>query len=100
MPSIGGDTNRGYFRNRFVDDVSAALQVEYRFPIFWYFEGAAFYDVGRVFDLDHAPESVGLHHSGGVGVRFNYNDSLVIRIDVGFSDEVIGNPTFQVAYPF
>ncbi len=100
MPSIGGDTNRGYYRGRFVDDASIALQAEYRFPIFWYFEGAVFYDTGRVFDMDRAPDSLGLHHSGGLGLRFNYDDLLVVRLDVGFSDEVTGNPVFQVAYPF
>ncbi|MBR4775600.1 MAG: BamA/TamA family outer membrane protein [Bacteroidales bacterium] len=69
---------------------------EYRFPLFWKFEGAAFVDAGNVWDyatteeekddpdvfnFKTLPESFGMNW--GVGLRLNF-DLILLRVDAGF----------------
>ena len=69
---------------------------EYRFPLFWKFEGATFMDAGNVWDYATTeeekdgpdifsfrtlPESFGLNW--GVGLRLNL-DLILLRVDAGF----------------
>ena len=69
---------------------------EYRFPLFWKFEGATFVDVGNVWDyatteeekddpdvfsFKTLPESFGMNW--GIGLRLNL-DLILLRVDAGF----------------
>ena len=69
---------------------------EYRFPLFWKFEGATFLDAGNVWDyatteeekddpdvfsFKTLPESFGMNW--GVGLRLNL-DLILLRVDAGF----------------
>lgn len=74
------------------------MNVEYRFPLFWKLEGAAFVDVGNIYDIvtdrllsdlyfyegtfsfDHMES---LAANWGLGLRVNL-DFLVLRLDAGF----------------
>ena len=61
--------------------------IEYRFPIFWKFEGAAFVDAGNIWDLSgdegetFSLEGIGL--DWGLGLRVNLS-FILLRLDVGF----------------
>ena len=75
-------------------DIRLELNTEYRFPIYGYFEGAAFIDAGNVWlykDVDgNTPEGVfdsstfleQIAVGPGVGLRLNL-DFLIIRVDGG-----------------
>jgi outer membrane protein assembly factor BamA len=67
--------------------------MEYRFPLFWKFEGATFVDVGNIWDyveeseeesdafvLKNLPESIGMNW--GLGLRLNF-DLILLRLDLG-----------------
>ena len=69
---------------------------EYRFPLFWKFEGATFVDAGNVWDyattedekddpdvfnFKTLPESFGMNW--GIGLRLNL-DLILLRVDAGF----------------
>jgi outer membrane protein assembly factor BamA len=61
--------------------------IEYRFPIFWKFEGAAFVDAGNIWDLSgdegetFSLEGIGL--DWGLGLRVNLS-FILLRLDAGF----------------
>lgn len=87
-----------------VGDMKLEANIEYRFPIYWKFEGALFADAGNIWDLDYdgswkegemdpwgfgiaelywqnLGESLGLNW--GLGLRLNL-DFILLRIDAGF----------------
>ena len=74
-----------------VGDMKMEANVEYRFPIFWKFEGALFADAGNIWDLYNSTEdgsfkfstlgeSIGL--DWGLGLRLNL-DFILLRLDSG-----------------
>ncbi|MFH1577355.1 MAG: BamA/TamA family outer membrane protein [Candidatus Margulisiibacteriota bacterium] len=85
--SLGGrDTLRGYSVNRFRDRCSALLNLEYRFPIYWVFSGAVFYETGKVTPLF---TDIGLNDWAsdlGAGLRINFGN-VIVRGDFGRSSE-------------
>lgn len=71
--------------DRFRDESAALLNLEYRFPIYWVFSGALFYEAGQV-----APylTEVGNNWASdwGAGLRINFGN-VIVRGDFGFSHE-------------
>lgn len=84
MPSVGGaDTLRGFREYRFRDANSVLLNGEYRWEAFSALDFALFVDLA-----DIAPEWDGLSLDGlkaswGVGFRFNTNERVFLRLDIG-----------------
>ena len=110
-----GGTNRlrGYRTNRFYDSYSNFRGAEFR----WYlhesqdsfnfllekgtfagFQMAYFYEEGTVTN-NRADLWQNLRTSYGVGTRFIFN-TIIVRIDRGFSKDEGGQTTFFAGYPF
>lgn len=87
--SLGGrDTLRGYSINRFRDKSTAMVNLEYRFPIFWVFSGAVFYEAGKVAPIF---TELGLNSWAsdfGAGLRVNFGN-VIVRGDIGRGTEGI-----------
>jgi outer membrane protein assembly factor BamA len=82
-----------------VADLRLELNVEYRFPLFWKFEGALFADAGNVWSLSNLDIREGARFAfdrfykeiamnTGIGLRLNF-DYFILRLDSGFK---IHNP--------
>ena len=69
-----------------VGDVRLEANLEFRFPIWWIFHGAAFLDVGNVWYLrdteDSHPEEV--FHFNSFYKQLGFNTGLGLRIDATF----------------
>lgn len=74
-------------------DMRIEFNVEYRFPIFWFFEGAFFIDAGNVWSLNPRGSRPGalfrfdsfykeIAANLGTGLRFNFS-YFIFRIDMG-----------------
>lgn len=74
-------------------DVKLDLNAEYRLPLFWKFDGAAFIDAGNIWTLRDYPDQprgkfsfshflTELAVSYGIGLRLNF-DYFVLRFDCG-----------------
>ena len=71
-----------------IGEYKLEANLEYRFPLFWKFEGAAFADAGNVWaygeegaDEVFSFDSIGL--DWGLGLRLNM-DFILLRLDAGF----------------
>lgn len=85
MPHLGGnDTLRGFREYRFRGPHALLLQGEYRFEIWSGFDGALFYDAGKVATRRGDLDLRGLERDYGFGFRFNTNEGVVMRVDAGF----------------
>jgi Omp85 superfamily domain len=88
QPTLGSDTElRGFRRYRFYDENSIAVTAEYRWEINTGFDMALFLDGGQVF---HRPGEISLSDlksSAGFGFRFKSRTRVLVRLDVGFSNE-------------
>lgn len=80
----------GVFPNQ-VGDLKLELNVEYRFPLFWKFEGAVFADAGNIWSLASTDENAKFKFNKfyneialdtGLGLRLNF-DYFVLRFDLG-----------------
>jgi outer membrane protein assembly factor BamA len=118
MPGFGGGNDmRGFNGGRFIDNNSAQLNVELRQGLFpnkiWpVFDGLIkikypslflFYDYGRVYedDDDIADEEFDDFHSAyGGGLRIVITPSVVIRFELGFSEEQTGELYVNAGLPF
>jgi len=87
LAMLGGDELlRGYYLGRYRDEALAALEVEYRYPIFWRFGGVLFAGAGGVAsdasELFHEP----IRWAIGGGGRYSLSDAdrLNLRLDAGF----------------
>ena len=90
LPTFGGDLSmRGFFLGRYRDNLSAYLQMDYRFPVWWRIGAILFGSTGQV--------SNGFNHlaidrfkfAGGFGLRFNVipDERMAARFDLGFSKD-------------
>jgi outer membrane protein assembly factor BamA len=85
MPYLGGhDTLRGFREYRFRGPHAILLQGEYRFEIWSGFDGALFYDAGKVAARRSDLNLKDLERDFGFGFRFNTNEGVVMRVDAGF----------------
>ena len=88
QPTLGGpDDLRGYRRYRFRDNNLIRLNAEYRFEVNPGFDVAFFGDGGKVFERPGLINFSDLESSVGFGFRFKSRDSVVMRVDTGFSHE-------------
>ncbi len=80
---------RGSPQDRYFDKVSAVVNAELRFPIFWRFGGVVGLDFGKVWS---ALRGFDLHRwavNPTAGLRFHMK-TFVVRVDVGFGKETTG----------
>lgn len=87
MALLGGQNlMRGYFQGRYRNNNMAAVQVEYRFPIYWRFMGVAFASTGDVFRKAEELSFSKLKVSGGAGIRFTIDakERVNLRFDYAF----------------
>ena len=93
LSQLGGQNIlRGYYQGRFRDKNLAALQAEYRLPLFWKLGGVAFANIGQVAArLSHFTFG-NLHYTLGAGLRylFDKKEKIQIRADIGFSRDSTG----------
>jgi hypothetical protein len=87
-PTLGSDTQlRGFARYRFYDENAIALTAEYRWEVNAAFDTAVFVDSGKVFHQPGQMSFSSMETSAGFGFRFRNRDSLLARLDFGFSHE-------------
>ena len=101
LPQLGGMLRmRGYREGRFRDDVTASVQAEWRFPVWWRFDGALFAGTGAVSARISTFGAEGLEVAGGAGLRFRLNDAGVhLRLDYALGKEG-GGLYITAAQPF
>lgn len=88
QPTLGGSEDlRGFRPYRFYDDNLLVVNAEYRWETFSGLDAALFFDAGKVFPRRSQLNFHDLEGSAGFGLRFNVNNSVFLRIDVGFSHE-------------
>jgi outer membrane protein assembly factor BamA len=92
LPSLGGSTTlRGYLEGRLRDRHSLLVQGELRFPVWRVLKGAAFVEIGRVYDKITDPlDPPFVSHflwSAGAGIRFVLHPDILVRLDFGVSTE-------------
>jgi hypothetical protein len=94
----GSDVMRGYFEGRYREKDLLAVQLEYRFPLFWRIGGVVFAGAGDV-----APELsrfcvAQVKPAVGVGLRFMYNvvERVNVRVDFGIGKKSSG--LYMTAY--
>ena len=88
LPNIGGiSVLRGLYDGRFRDKTMAAVQAEYRFPIWKIVGGAVFAGVGEVAERPADLSLADLKLAGGLGLRVTLDpkERINLRIDLGFS---------------
>ncbi len=88
----GAKLMRGLYEGRYRDRNMMVIQAEYRVPLFWRFFGCGFAGAGEVapslrdFDKEHIVYTWG----GGLRFKIKQEQSLNIRLDVGFSTNFYG----------
>lgn len=86
LPKVGGQyILRGYFEGRYRDNHMAAVQTEYRTPLWNRFGFAVFGGIGDVTDKVSHFSTNTLKTSFGVGLRFNFipEEKIILRCDYG-----------------
>ncbi|HVS98797.1 MAG TPA: BamA/TamA family outer membrane protein [Puia sp.] len=83
----GANTMRGYYAGRFRDKNAAAVQAEYRVPVWWRFGVVGFGSIGNVGPKFSDINLESLKYSFGGGVRFalNREERLNLRLDYGIT---------------
>jgi outer membrane protein assembly factor BamA len=93
METLGGaDVLRGFHSYRFRDENLIAISTEYRWEPAQWWELALFYDMGKVFPHGEGWNLNDLEHGYGVGFRLKLEKSVILRFDIGRSNE--GNTFF------
>ena len=96
QPTLGGsDDLRGFRAFRFYDNDSMVLNAEYRWELTTGLDMALFADAGRVFHDWRDMGFQNMEQSYGFGFRFHSQNSVVMRVDTGFSRE-----GFQIWFKF
>jgi hypothetical protein len=90
---LGGDELlRGYYFGRYRDETLAALDTEWRYPIYWKFGGVLFAGAGVVGPTIRSLFDAPVRWSAGGGLRFSLSDAdrLNLRVDAGFGPGTYG----------
>jgi hypothetical protein len=88
----GQNLLRGYFDGRYRDKNGAALQAEYRLPVWWRIGIVGFAGVAQVADqIDHFAMNR-FWFAGGIGLRFFWNpkERISLRLDYGIGNNSSG----------
>ena len=111
-------------------DFKLEFNFEYRFDLFWFWEGAVFLDMGNVWTIKNDSERIGskltsrfldeMAMSTGWGLRADF-DYFILRLDFGYKlrnpfpdpetnshyiltngkyNGILGNVNFAINYPF
>lgn len=88
LPDLGGQSSlRGFESDRFQNDGSLSVNVEYRYPIWSNADAVVFVDSGQVFN-EISEFTVGrLHWSYGGGLHLLREEGLGVRLEVAGSSE-------------
>ena len=88
QPTLGGSEDlRGFRRFRFYDDHMMVFNAEYRWASINGMDAAVFADAGKVFHRREQWNLKDLESAVGFGLRFNVDNKVFLRVDVGFSHE-------------
>lgn len=93
LASLGGpEQMRGFYEGRFRDKTALTSEVEYRFPLWWNFRGAAFASTGNVGGNFVSLFNSEFKSAWGGGVRFvvDQDERIAIRVDYGKTSESEG----------
>ena len=87
-------------------DIKFELGLEYRFDLFWLFEGALFFDAGNIWtlleDIDRPGSEFGndfykqIAIATGLGLRFDFT-YFILRLDLGYK---LKNPYQSVGHGY
>lgn len=88
QPTLGGSEDmRGFREFRFRDKNLMIYNLEYRFEVFSGLDMAVFGDAGKVFSHRSQFNLAHLEGSYGLGLRFNQEKAVFLRVDIGKSRE-------------
>ncbi len=88
LATLGGSNSmRGYYAGRYRDKNGAAIQAEYRIPLFWRLGAVGFGGIGNVGPRLEDINFDGLKYSYGGGLRLalNKKEKLNLRLDYGLA---------------
>jgi outer membrane protein assembly factor BamA len=79
---------RGIYGTRYIERAAAIAVAEFRFPLFWRFGCVIFGGTGEVAPSFRDLSLGGVHHTGGVGVRFALlpDSRMNVGIDLAFGE--------------
>jgi endonuclease/exonuclease/phosphatase family metal-dependent hydrolase len=90
MSTVGGNnTLRGSPQDRYLDKISAVVNAEVRFPLYWRFGGVVGLDAGKVWQKLGKVDLVRWATNPSAGLRLHMQ-TFVVRLDVGFGKETTG----------
>ncbi|MFN8393411.1 MAG: BamA/TamA family outer membrane protein [Bacteroidia bacterium] len=95
---MGSDREmRGYYQGRYREQNYAAVQAEYRMPIWWRFGLAAWIGAGEVWNWNAPYKMERFKYTAGGGLRFlmDKKDNVNLRLDFGVGNGTTG---FYVAF--
>lgn len=94
MPQVGHDIMRGYRSGRYRDRQFLALEGEYRFHLFWRFDGALFAGAGEVGPslADFSFSDIRVIYGAGIRFTLDKDEHINIRFDVATHD--LAEPNF------
>lgn len=88
LATLGGpDDLRGYPTNRFRDEGSLLINLEYRYPVFDLLDAVVFYDTGQVFQRYKEIDPADFHHDVGAGLRVYGREGVAGRLEVAYGPE-------------
>jgi len=83
----GANIMRGYYAGRYRDKNAAAIQAEYRVPLWWRFSAVGFGSIGNVGpelkDIDF--QCLKYSFGGGLRIALNQKERLNLRLDYGIA---------------
>ncbi len=88
QPTLGGnDDLRAFERYRFYADNAFHGTIEHRWYAFAGMDVALFADMGKVADNAHLLYRANLRAGGGIGFRFKFAETVIMRIDQAYGNE-------------
>jgi outer membrane protein assembly factor BamA len=103
LGKLGGfEMMRGYQENKYKDRQLAAVQVEYRFPVYWRLGGVMFGSAGEVMESFDRFSTKHLKAAFGIGLRgvVERDEHIPLRLDIAFDAELNPNVYFGLLEAF
>lgn len=89
LPIGGNNTLRGSPQDRYLDRISAVVNMEVRFPVYWRLGGVVGVDAGKAWHRISEVDAKGWASNLVAGFRFRM-ETFVVRLDVGLGAEHTG----------